>query len=185
MTEDSVYQEEILYILETFPYCINKEGPTKLLDYLYLGGYKDAMDISLLKQLGITHVLNCAAYRKTDRSPYDRDSGILHYKQFYADDNESYNMLQHFNDAKTFLDHAKASGGRALVHCAMGINRGGAICAAYIMADQEMDLLETVRIIKQKRCTVLSNRGFQRQLVTFARKRGLLPGTGCKWKSRS
>lgn len=91
-----------------------------------------------------------------------------------AADDESYNMLQHFDRASQFIDRAKFGEGRCLVHCAMGINRSGAICAAYIIADQRMKLLDAVRLMKQRRGTVLCNRGFQRLLIRFARQRGLL-----------
>jgi atypical dual specificity phosphatase len=82
--------------------------------------------------------------------------------------------LQHFDQARQFIDRAKYTRGRCLVHCAMGINRSGAICTAYILLDQQLKLLDVVRLMKQRRGTVLWNRGFQRMLVRFARQRGLL-----------
>jgi len=34
---------------------------TKLFDFLYLGGEDDAKNLHLLSELGITHIINCAA----------------------------------------------------------------------------------------------------------------------------
>ena len=158
-----------------FHYSVNYPGsPTQLLDHVYIGGYHDAENVHYLKTLGITHVLNCAAYRKTHVNPYPRDSGIVEYEQFEADDDENYNILQHFPRARAFIDRAKYAGGKVLVHCAMGINRSGAISIAYVMVDQNLDLLDAIRRVKMKRNAVLCNRGFQRQLVRFARQKGLL-----------
>lgn len=177
MSSDKYYRDEITEIIQRFPYSIHREGPTKLLDFLYLGNYTDAIDLDTLKALGITHILNCAGSKRSTESPYAKHNcTINHYKQFEADDDIMYDMLQHFDEAKEFIDSAKDTGGRILVHCVMGRNRSGVICAAYLMEDQQMDLIETVRIVKQKRGIVLTNSGFQRQLISFARCRGLLPG---------
>ena len=61
-----------------------------------------------------------------------------------------------------------------LVHCALGINRSAAVCVAYMMVDRRMPLLAATRLIKDRRRIVLANKSFQRQLVGFARGRGLL-----------
>ena len=149
--------------------------PTKLLDYLYIGSYRDAENPEFLTRLGISYVLNCAAYRGGDvTGPYNPEDGILAYKQFDASDDDKYNMAQHIGAAKSFIDSVKRSGGKVLVHCAMGINRSGFICAAYMMLDQRLDLLESVHRMKRRRGTVLCNRNFQRQLVQFARQNNML-----------
>ena len=98
----------------------------------------------------------------------------IKYEQFEADDSAYYNMTQHFKRAKEFLDDAKSSGGVALVNCALGVNRSGFICTAYLMVSEEMGLLEAVRTIKKKRAVVLCNDGFRRQLIGLARDKGLL-----------
>jgi len=61
-----------------------------------------------------------------------------------------------------------------LVHCALGINRSAAVCVGYMMVDRRLSLLDATRIIKARRRIVLANKSFQRQLVGFARTRGLL-----------
>ena len=61
-----------------------------------------------------------------------------------------------------------------LVHCALGINRSAAVCVAYMMLERRLPLLAVTRLIKDRRRIVLANKAFQRQLVSFARARGLL-----------
>jgi hypothetical protein len=158
-------------------YTMSMYGPTglgQLSEYLFIGGYNEAESVNSLRRKGITHVLNCAAWRTGISNPYPPHSGVIGYEQFPADDTENYNIMQHFSKAKAFIDRAKYTGGKCLVHCAMGINRSGALCLAYLMIDQNMPLLEAIRRVKQKRGIVLTNRGFQRQLVRFARHKGLL-----------
>ncbi|ELT88711.1 hypothetical protein CAPTEDRAFT_118704 [Capitella teleta] len=161
---------EILY-----HHSVNYPGsPTQILDHVFIGNYKDAENIAKLQSHGITHVLNCAAFRKCLRNPYPTDSGITDYEQFEADDCESYSILQHFPRAREFIDRAKHQGGKVLIHCAMGVNRSGAICVAYVMVDQKVTLIDAIRKVKGKRNAVLCNKGFQRQLIGFARQKGLL-----------
>lgn len=72
------------------------------------------------------------------------------------------------------MDEVKRKKGAVLVHCALGINRSGAICVAYLMVDKKITLLEAVKFIKRRRAIVLCNKGFQRQLIKFGKSRGLL-----------
>jgi len=91
-----------------------------------------------------------------------------------AQDNEDYDMKRHFPEAIAFLDDVKRSRGRSLVHCNLGVNRSGAVVAAYLMVCERRTLLDVIRYLRSKRSLILSNKGFRRQLVTFARERGLL-----------
>ena len=61
-----------------------------------------------------------------------------------------------------------------MVHCAMGINRSAAVCAGYLMMTTHATLFEVLKTLKRKRRIVLTNHGFQRQLVRYAGARGLL-----------
>ncbi len=163
--------EDIIHLNNVKEY---PSSPTKLVDHLYIGGYSDAENVAYLRRLGITHILNCAAFRTLGGSPYPPETGIMGYLEFRADDDESYDMLQHFPRAKAFIDDARVRGGNVLVHCAMGINRSGLICAAYILVDKHMKLLDVMRLLKTRRKLILSNPGFRLQLVRFARQKGLL-----------
>jgi len=89
-------------------------------------------------------------------------------------DNEDYDMKRHFPEAIAFLDDVKRLRGRSLVHCNLGVNRSGAVVAAYLMVCERRTLLDVVRYLRSKRSFILSNKGFRRQLVTFARERRLL-----------
>lgn len=158
------------------------DAPGELLDYLFIGNMREARNPRMLKRLKITHVLNCAANpgEGPERCfPYDEElTGVTSYEEFPARDNDGYPILSHFNRAKKFIDDARDTGGRALVHCELGVNRSGAICIAYLMVELEITLLQALRRIKIERPVVLSNDGFKKQLIEFARDRELLHKKG-------
>ncbi len=154
----------------------NTEKPAKLLPHMYLGNQTNAESLRLLRKLGVTHVLNCAGFKgprkNPDANPYE---GLgIEYLEFKADDRDAYDMSQHFDAAFSFLDRVKRSGGVCLVHCALGINRSGVTVVAYLMIHSKWGLLKALQFVKKKRGVVLTNHGFQRQLIRFARQQGLL-----------
>ena len=169
------YLQKLKQIIYDNKTPLPKGSPAKILDYLYLGSYWNAKHVVSLHKLGITHVLNCAAPLSTDQSnPYHRETGIKHYMSILAQDVESYDMLQHVERANAFINDARRKGGKVLVHCVMGINRSGFIVAAYLIGALKVPLVTAVRLLKERRGTVLYNVGFQKQLVAYARKKGLL-----------
>ena len=146
-------------------------GASQLLSFLYLGSQQDAADLALLHTLGITHVLNCAAgYTKTNQKYY----GKIKYKEFQAEDEDDYDMMQHFKEAYHFIEDARQSGGKIMIHCLMGINRSGVLAIAYIMVHKNIGPISAVQLARRSRSVLLTNDGFQRQIVRFAHQRGLL-----------
>ena len=150
-----------------FPSCASQ-----VLEHLYLGAEDDASNINLLDSLGVTHVINCAAtYINTGSQFY---GSSRKYMEFEAEDDEHYEILQHFKPVYDFIEDARQSGGKVLIHCIMGINRSGALTVAYCMVHKNMGPISAARMVLKQRSTLLSNEGFQQQIVTFARQRGLL-----------
>lgn len=144
----------------------------QVLDYVYLGAEEDAMNTLKLKALGVTHVLNCAAgYINTGPEFYGDE---VKYLEFEAEDDDSYNMMQHFTTAYNFIEDARKSGGKVLLHCIMGINRSGLLTVAYCMVSKNIGPISAARLVKKTRPMLLTNHGFQRQLITFAREKDLL-----------
>ena len=156
-----------------FLWAASKSGPSELLDYLYIGNYSDAGNMDKLKELGITHVVNCAPVKQTEESPYSEDIGIKGYMQVETVDQVDYDILQHYEKVKIFIDKANKDGGKVLVHCAMGINRSGALCTAYIVDSQRKDLISVMKTMKEKHGSIVLNKGFQKQLMEFAKERDL------------
>ena len=146
-------------------------GPTKLLPYLYVGSLEDAAQFSILHNLSITHLLNCAAHRDGPQgSPFARfggNTGILAHEGFMADDCESYRILQHLPSAIKFINLARDRGRKVLVYCVKGINRSVAICVGYLITECHMTLEEALDYVGSKRGNILTNPGFKKQLMEF------------------
>lgn len=182
--EETVYMEKLSNLLCTRGEKKYNDGPAQVLDHLYCGSKMDADNLSLLRRLHITHVLNCAAGIDHNpncvESPYkDGESGVRDYMELDALDNPSYPIIRaHYRRAKTFIDGARESGGRALVHCELGVNRSATLCVAYSMELEQMSLLRAVRQLQIDRPNILCNEGFRRQLVEFAREMNLLHPRG-------
>ncbi|ESN99934.1 hypothetical protein HELRODRAFT_83673, partial [Helobdella robusta] len=144
---------------------------TRIAQHVYIGNQRNADDLEELYTTGITHVINCAPSRlrraSRTESPYPPKSGVVGFKVIPAEDKEEYNIEKHFEEALEFLEQVKHGGGRALVHCNMGVNRSGAIIAAYIMASERRCLLEVIKYLKSKRSLILTNKGFRRQLIRY------------------
>lgn len=150
-----------------FPYS---KGPAELSQFLYLGDMGDAASFGQMKELGITHLLNCTCVPKTcDPVFFHMQRAGYKYLELDAQDYADYDMTQHFEDAFTFIQDAKKTQGKVLVYCKMGMNRSATVCIAYIMKYENQPLLNTVkkvRISRKKR--ILTNTGFQRQLIKFS-----------------
>lgn len=173
---DGEYLEVMSSILLTEPFKgHNPQEPAKVMEGVYLGSLRNAESWKTLEKLNITHVLNCAAYkgpRTYFGTPYD---GLnIEYHEFPADDTDSYDITRHFPESFRFIDKARQRGGNVLVHCALGINRSGAVCLAYLMERCKLPILKATKHLKSKRRVLLSNPGFQKLLVRFARRKGLL-----------
>ncbi|ESO02621.1 hypothetical protein HELRODRAFT_161909 [Helobdella robusta] len=147
--------ENLLDCCYGFPY-----GCTKVFDFLYLGGEDEAKDKNLIKKLGITHVINCASTYVCTGSKYYGNT-LQKYVEFEAEDEEDYNMLQHFNEAYEAIESAKDSQGKALIHCVMGINRSGVLAVAYTMVYKRWGPITAARFVKDARKRVLSNDAFR------------------------
>ena len=176
-THDKYVQllESALNVYQEVP-GFESKGPACLKKYLHLGDFGDSNSHGLLSELGVTHLLNCAGVYTGNRmmTSYKGTSGMRGYKQLEAHDNEKYDMLAHFTEARDFIDDARKHGGKVLVYCARGVNRSAAICVAYLIEREHMDLCEAVNAVAFARGHVLTNPGFRKQLVTFAAERNML-----------
>lgn len=75
-------------------------SPSAILSFLFLGDESDASDPSLLKRLGITHILNVTAHLQ---SPLTTEAHGFKYKRLPATDSCRQNMLPYFEDAFQFI----------------------------------------------------------------------------------
>ena len=164
------YLTKLSQVLET-EYDFPGPDATRVLDYLYLGNEQNAVDKTLQKDLGITHVINCCESdcRKSYAIPK-----TIKYMGFSAKDDLTYDIMQHFEAVQTFIEDARKSGGKVLIHCVYGSNRSGALVVGYLMVQKKLGPISAAMYVKERRGVVLTNDKFQEQVVKFALGRNLL-----------
>lgn len=141
---------------------IENHPASQVTNFMYVGNMKDAGDINVLKRLGIDHVLNV-----TTTSPsYTPDPAIV-YKQLHAADNGYQNLKQYFDEAFTFIDTARRSGGAVLIHCQAGVSRSPTIAVAYLIKNYPMCMVDAYRFVKSRRSIISPNLNFMGQLLEF------------------
>jgi protein-tyrosine phosphatase len=160
--------------------------PTLVFDqFLYLGGLQSLQDkvnytflffsflfISFsnhktrLTRRNITHILSVVWIRpKADLIP----SNIKHLF-LKADDSISFNMSPYFDQACEFIEQARQSNGRILVHCACGVSRSTTLCCAYLIKHHSMSVEQAITHLRARRHIVQPNPAFLEQLIRYNEK---------------
>ncbi|KAF3816322.1 hypothetical protein GH733_014495 [Mirounga leonina] len=119
----------------------------------------------LMQQNGIGYVLNASnTCPKPDFIPES------HFLRVPVNDSFCEKILPWLDKSVDFIEKAKASNGRVLVHCLAGISRSATIAIAYIMKRMDMSLDEAYRFVKEKRPTISPNFNFLGQLLDYEKK---------------
>ncbi|XP_015192384.1 dual specificity protein phosphatase 26 [Lepisosteus oculatus] len=154
----SVYElERLLYTGKTACNHADEVWPG-----LYIGDQDIAADRRELTKLGITHILNCAHSKWRGGAEHYQGMNIT-YQGIEAHDSPTFDMSVNFYPAAEFIHKALSSGGKILVHCAVGVSRSATLVLAYLMIRQNMTLVEAIKTVKDHR-GIIPNRGFLRQL---------------------
>ncbi|KAF7656111.1 hypothetical protein LDENG_00046320 [Lucifuga dentata] len=167
------------------PSCISQPclpvaniGPTRILPHLYLGCQRDVLNKDLMQQNDIAYVLNASnTCPKPDFIPES------YFLRVPVNDSFCEKILPWLDKSVEFIEKAKASNARVLVHCLAGISRSATIAIAYIMKRMDMSLDEAYRFVKEKRPTISPNFNFLGQLLDFEKKIKSPHGTESKLKS--
>ncbi|XP_053318442.1 dual specificity protein phosphatase 16 [Spea bombifrons] len=144
---------------------VSSVGPTRILPHLYLGCQRDVLNKELMQQNEIGYVLN--ASNTCPKPDFICES---HFLRVPVNDSFCEKILPWLDKSVDFIEKAKASNGRVLVHCLAGISRSATIAIAYIMKRMDMSLDEAYRFVKEKRPTISPNFNFLGQLLDFEKK---------------
>ncbi|NXO33586.1 DS13B phosphatase, partial [Locustella ochotensis] len=132
---------------------------------IFLGDAWAARSKAILQGLNITHILNAAD------GPYSINTGPTYYAdlpiEYYgveAFDDPSFDLSIFFYDAANFIGRAlNSSGGRVLVHCAMGVSRSATLVLAFLMIHENLTLVDALKTVSSRR-NICPNLGFLSQL---------------------
>jgi protein-tyrosine phosphatase len=97
----------------------------RIVDGLYLGNREAARDLTRLRQLRITHVVNC-----TEELPNYHEGHFTYLGLGLRDPDP--NLHRHLARACSFIDEARQADGRVLVHCFAAVSRSPSIVLSYL-----------------------------------------------------
>lgn len=171
--------------------------PSRILPFLYLGNLNHALNAGMLHALGITHVVSVgesalhppaasgsavadsSGGQTTLPSPADpEDMNLLWHEQQAGrisvldlknvSDDGIDPLRSTMRRAVEYIECARRSGGKVLVHCRVGVSRSTTIVLAYVMAHLDLTLVESYLLVRSRRLSIL----IQPHLLFFWELRG-------------
>jgi protein-tyrosine phosphatase len=126
-------------------------------EYLYVGSFGAVQNPSILTGVGVTHILCVADGLKTSDSLSEHGFQCLDLDVL---DRPGFDIESIFIPAFEFINAARESGGKVLVHCFQGKSRSITICCAYLMRYFNMGFVEGLDLIRESRSIAAPNLGF-------------------------
>jgi predicted protein tyrosine phosphatase len=157
--DDFISFDDFMLYIALFGTSDSKFPPVSFIaNGLFLGSREDAKNDRLMRQLGVTHVLNATE----ELANYKEHGGEFKYlKLGLADEEEAAEaMHESLDKAKAFLDEGCSSNNACLVHCRYGQSRSATIIIAYIMASKRQTLRQAITQVKRRRPVIRPNNGF-------------------------
>jgi atypical dual specificity phosphatase len=136
---------------------------TEIIKNLYLtsvyGATKEA-----IQRKGITLLVNAA-----QELPKQEISGVESIK-LYLDDTPYATIHIYFDRIADRIHEHLNRGGRAIVHCMLGVSRSTSLVLAYLMKYRKMSLKSSFELVSARRPIVRPNPGFWKQLIEYEKK---------------
>jgi dual specificity MAP kinase phosphatase len=151
--------------------------PSRILPFLYLGNINHANNALMLRAIGITHVLSVGECALTPPHKQNVPSGpsspgkarlptnSLWLEQSLGNievcdiqdiqDDGSDPILGHLCTALEFIERARQSNGKVLVHCRVGVSRSATLVIAYVMKFLDLGLSEAYLLVRARRLNIL------------------------------
>ncbi|XP_048231617.1 protein-tyrosine-phosphatase MKP1 isoform X2 [Ricinus communis] len=133
---------------------------SKVAEHVYLGGDAVAKDREILKQNGITHVLNCVGFVCPEYFKAD-----FVYRTLWLQDSPSEDITSILYDVFDYFEDVREQGGRVFVHCCQGVSRSTSLVIAYLMWREGQSFDDAFQYVKSARGIADPNMGFACQLL--------------------
>ena len=130
-----------------------------IIDNIYLGDFRTADDINLLKEYNITHIINCA-FNLPNRFPNE-----ITYKRLDLRDEPNQPIIEKLEEAYEFIKENKDK--NIFVHCVFGKSRSSSVVIFYIMKEKKLNFQEAKNYVKNIRNIVEPNSGFELELNKY------------------
>ncbi|KAA8534260.1 hypothetical protein F0562_031777 [Nyssa sinensis] len=133
---------------------------SKVAEHIYLGGDAVARDRDILKQNGITHILNCVGFVCPEYFKAD-----FMYRTLWLQDSPSEDITSILYDVFDYFEDVREQGGRVFVHCCQGVSRSTSLVIAYLMWREGQSFDDAFQYVKAARGIADPNMGFACQLL--------------------
>ncbi|KAF3433774.1 hypothetical protein FNV43_RR24877 [Rhamnella rubrinervis] len=133
---------------------------SKVAEHIYLGGDAVAKDREILKQNGITHILNCVGFVCPEYFKAD-----FAYRTLWLQDSPSEDITSILYDVFDYFEDVREQGGRVFVHCCQGVSRSTSLVIAYLMWREGQSFDDAFQYVKAARGIADPNMGFACQLL--------------------
>ncbi|KAJ4961371.1 hypothetical protein NE237_021281 [Protea cynaroides] len=145
---------------------------SRITDHIYLGSDAIARNREILRQNGITHVLNCVGFVCPEYFKND-----LVYKTLWLQDTPSEDITSILYDVFDYFEDVREQGGRVLVHCYQGISRSTSLVIAYLMWRDDQSFEDAFQYVKAARGITNPNMGFACQLLQCQKRVHAVPAS--------
>ena len=132
----------------------------EIIDNIYVGNYKFALDANLMIKEGITHILNCGNGLKN----FYENNNIFKYLYIPLYDSESQKLEKYLEKSNNFIKEGSENNNKILIHCGAGMSRSVTLCLMYMIMEKKYKFSEAYRVVKEKRKCAIPNSGFRKLL---------------------
>ncbi|TKY47697.1 Protein-tyrosine-phosphatase MKP1 [Spatholobus suberectus] len=145
---------------------------SRIAEHIYLGSDTVAKNHELLRQNGITHVLNCVGFVCPEYF-----KGDFVYKTLWLQDSPTEDITSILYDVFDYFEDVREQGGRVLVHCCQGVSRSTALVIAYLMWREGQSFEDAFQFVKTARAVTNPNMGFACQLLQCQKRVHAMPAS--------
>lgn len=145
---------------------------SRIAEHIYLGSDAVAKNREILRQNGITHVLNCVGFVCPEYFKID-----LVYKTLWLQDSPSEDITSILYDVFDYFEDVREQGGRVLVHCCQGVSRSTSLVIAYLMWREGQSFEDAFQYVKAARGVTNPNMGFACQLLQCQKRVHAVPAS--------
>nr|XP_043638765.1 protein-tyrosine-phosphatase MKP1-like [Erigeron canadensis] len=143
---------------------------SRIIDHVFLGSDAVAKNRDVLRQNGITHVLNCVGFVCPEYFKND-----LVYKTLWLQDSPSEDITSIMYDVFDYFEDIREQNGRVFVHCCQGVSRSTSLVIAYLMWREGKSFDIAFQEVKAARGVTNPNMGFASQLLQCQKRVHAVP----------
>ncbi|KAM3345329.1 hypothetical protein P3S68_025038 [Capsicum galapagoense] len=138
---------------------------SKVAEHVFLGGDAVAKYKDILKQNGITHVLNCVGIVCPE---YFKSNFV--YQTLWLYDSPSEDITSILYDVFDYFEDVREQQGRAFVHCFQGVSRSTSLVISYLMWREGQSFDDAFGYVKEAKDITDPNIGFSCQLLQYQKR---------------